>query len=90
MADWKEHVQRAVRLLGSQSRLAEALGCSQSKISWLLVTAEEISAEDALAIHRVTNGRVAAANLRPDLEPLLAPDSAVPFQETQEPAVVSE
>lgn len=67
MVDWKSHLKRAIDELGSQPKLATAMGCSQSKISWLLVTAKEISAEDALAIHRATHGVVAASDLRPDL-----------------------
>jgi DNA-binding transcriptional regulator YdaS (Cro superfamily) len=69
MAEWKTHLNYAVRLLGSQNRLAEAMGCSQSKISWLLVSAEQIGAEDALAVHRATKGVVPASRLRPDLWP---------------------
>lgn len=74
VADWKTHLERAIRHLGSQPKLAEAMrshgvDCSQSKVSWLLRTATTISAEDALAIHRATRGEVAASELRPDLWP---------------------
>lgn len=69
MADWKTELKRASELMGSQNHLAAAMGCSQSKISWLVTTAKEISAEDALAIHRATKGEVAASTLRPDLWP---------------------
>lgn len=68
-SDWKSHVQRAVDHLGSQNQLAEAMGCSQSKVSWLLVTAKQISAEDAVAIDRATGGEVTKTELRPDLWP---------------------
>ncbi len=69
---WKDHLREAIRIIGSQPKLADAIramgvDCSQSKISWLLVHADSISAEDALAIHRATDGRVAASDLRPDL-----------------------
>lgn len=72
MAHWKDYLREAIRLLGSQPKLADAIRgtgveCSQSKISWLLVHADNISAEDALAVHRVTDGRVPASALRPDL-----------------------
>ena len=67
---WKDHLQRAIAdHLGSQPKLAEAMGCSQSKISWLLVKAETISAEDALRVDRATAGKVSASDLRPDLWP---------------------
>jgi DNA-binding transcriptional regulator YdaS (Cro superfamily) len=64
---WKHHLRRAIALLGSQDRLAGAMGCSQSKISWLLVTREEIALEDALAIERATGGAVSKHDLRPDV-----------------------
>lgn len=72
MVHWKEHLRRAIRLVGSQPKLADAMRqtgveCSQSKISWLLVHADMISAEDALAVHRATRGEVTASDLRPDL-----------------------
>lgn len=69
MADWKSHLRRALDQVGSQPKLARAMGCSQSKISWLLVTASQISAEDALLIDRATSGQVSASDLRPDLWP---------------------
>lgn len=69
MADWKSELERASGLLGSQNLLAEAMGCSQSKISWLIVKAKEISAEDALAVDWATKGDVSASTLRPDLWP---------------------
>lgn len=67
--DWKPHLQRAIDLKGSQAKLAAALGCSQAKISWLVITAGLISAEDALAIDRATDGVVSASDLRPDIWP---------------------
>lgn len=69
MAEWKEHLSRAVRQFGSQQKLASALGWSQSKISWLLVSADKIAGEDALHVHRVCQGQVTASQLRPDLWP---------------------
>lgn len=83
MAVWKEHLQRAVGLMGSQNRLANAMDCSQAKISWLLVTASQISAEDSLAVHRATRGAVTASQLRPDLWPT---DQHIPIEpDTTEP-----
>lgn len=75
MVDWKDHLRRAAALLGSQAKLAAEMRrcgaeeCSQSKINWLLQTADKISAEDALATHRATRGEVTASQLRPDLWP---------------------
>lgn len=73
MAEWKDHLQRAIEHFGSQPGLARAIGCSQSKISWLLIKAEKIDAEDAVAIERATDGVVTKSDLRPDLWPTSAP-----------------
>lgn len=67
MADWKKHLQRAVDHAGSQYELAKRMGCSQAKVSWLLVSAEQIKAEDAVAIEAATDGQVSKQDLRPDL-----------------------
>lgn len=73
--EWKEHLQRAIRLAGSQFELAErmrdagARDISQSKVSWMIQRGKQISAEDALAVQRATDGKVSAADLRPDLWP---------------------
>jgi DNA-binding transcriptional regulator YdaS (Cro superfamily) len=64
---FRELVAQAVRLVGSQKALAEKLGCSQQQISFLMTHASEISAEDAIGIHRATGGKVPASALRPDL-----------------------
>lgn len=69
MAGWKSHLKRAVALKGSQPLLAKAIGCSQSKISWLLCQAEKIDADDAVAIDTATGGEVSKSDLRPDLWP---------------------
>lgn len=64
---WKHHLRRAIGLKGSQDRLAGAMGCSQSKISWLLVARDAIALEDALAIECATGGAVSKHDLRPDV-----------------------
>lgn len=69
MSTWKNHLRRAIQIVGSQGKLAKAMGCSQAKVSWLLLTASTLSAEDALAVERATEGRVAKSDLRPDLWP---------------------
>jgi DNA-binding transcriptional regulator YdaS (Cro superfamily) len=69
MAGWKKLFKAAVLLVGSQAKLAKAMGCSQQKVSWLLTSADHIDAEDALAVQRATDGAVSASDLRPDLWP---------------------
>ena len=60
-------VIEAVTLVGSQTTLAERMGRSQQQVSALCTRAATISAEDALAIHWATGGKVPAPKLRPDL-----------------------
>ncbi|RWO34764.1 MAG: helix-turn-helix domain-containing protein [Mesorhizobium sp.] len=68
MADLHSHIERAVALLGSQAKLAEAAGYSQQYISWLLSgTQRRVSAEAALAFEKATGGEVSRHDLRPDI-----------------------
>jgi DNA-binding transcriptional regulator YdaS (Cro superfamily) len=67
MTDFRTHIEEAVQLKGSQLKLAEAAGCSQQHISYLLHEAISISAEMAAAIDRATGGQIPRARLRPDL-----------------------
>lgn len=60
-------VADAVRIVGSQKKLGEAIGRSQQWICLLCTTARSIPAEDALGIHRTTGGKVPGSALRPDL-----------------------
>src|SRR5437762_2811999 len=88
MAGWKRHLRRPVAHLGSQPLLARAIGCSQSKISWLLKKAEKLDAEDALLIERPAGGAVTRSQPRPELWPAatalpassLSPAQASPSQ----------
>lgn len=73
MENIKSHIERAIGILGSQSKLADAMGCSQQQISYLL-RAKAISAEMAIAIDRATGGEVAREVLRPDIFHHSAPD----------------
>lgn len=65
--DTKEHIDRAVKVHGSQAALAKAAGCSQQYISWLLSRDVKVSAEMALAFERATEGEVSRHDLRPDI-----------------------
>ena len=66
-SEFRALVLEAVRIVGSQTALAGELGKSQQQISFLCTKATEISAEDAIGIHRATGGKVPASLLRPDL-----------------------
>lgn len=69
MSTFRDLIQHAVDITGSQQKLAESAGCSQQHISYLLTTAKRVSAETALSIERATGGKVTRHELRPDLFP---------------------
>lgn len=67
MKTFRDHVDRAVKALGSQAKLAQEVGCSQQQISLLLTTAKGITAEMAIKIDLATKGLVSKHDLRPDI-----------------------
>lgn len=68
MANHKALIRRALKLYGgSQTKLAEAMGCTQQQVWFLLERSKGVSAEMALAIDRATGGKVSREELRPDL-----------------------
>lgn len=66
MTTFRTHIESAIRAKGSQAKLAEAMGCSQQYISWLLKDAEQISVEMAVKVEVATSGAVSRHKLRPD------------------------
>jgi DNA-binding transcriptional regulator YdaS (Cro superfamily) len=56
----------AVKLFGSENKLAEAVGISQQNLN-RAVRRGRVSPQLAMAIQRVTHGLVTANELRPDL-----------------------
>jgi DNA-binding transcriptional regulator YdaS (Cro superfamily) len=62
----RQAITRAVAILGSEVKLAAACGVSQPAISKAKLRGR-ISPRLALAVDQATNGRVSAADLRPDL-----------------------
>lgn len=69
-------LRQAVEIAGGQTELGRRSGIPQQTIWWLLTTARKMSAEDAVAIDRATEGRVSKHSLRPDL--FDAPSSSEP------------
>jgi DNA-binding transcriptional regulator YdaS (Cro superfamily) len=68
MANHKALIRRALKLYGgSQTKLAEAMGCTQQQVWFLLERSKGVSAEMALAVERATGGKVTRKELRPDL-----------------------
>jgi DNA-binding transcriptional regulator YdaS (Cro superfamily) len=61
----KDHIERAIAIAGSQSKLADAIGVTQQTISnWLKGGA--IKAEHCSAMERFTQGAVTRVQLRPN------------------------
>jgi DNA-binding transcriptional regulator YdaS (Cro superfamily) len=54
-------------MFNTQVEMAEALGCTQQGVSYLM-KAKTVSPEMAIAIDRATGGAVSRFDLRPDLE----------------------
>ena len=67
MTAFRAHIERAIKNKGSQVKLADAMGCSQQYISWLLKDAEQISVEMALKVETATEREVTRYELRPDI-----------------------
>ena len=68
MAQQHKLIEKAIKLRGSQAKLADAIGCSQQQISYLL-KARNVSAEMAIKIDAATGGMVSRHQLRPDIFP---------------------
>lgn len=66
MPSLKSQIETAIGHYGSQAKLAEAMGCSQQQIAYLL-KASSITAEMALKIDAATSGAVSKHELREDI-----------------------
>lgn len=62
---YHKQITAAIEAKGSQGKLAQAAGCSQQQIAYLL-QANSISVEMAAKIHTATDGAVSKYDLRPD------------------------
>jgi len=60
-------LEHAIRLLGSQKALADAIGVSPKTV-WAWVNRKAVPAEHCPAIERATNGAVRCEDLRPDVD----------------------
>lgn len=61
-------ISAAIEIVGSQAKLADAIGVRQQTISKLLRgQRQKVSAEIAVGIHQATGGKVSKWQLRPDL-----------------------
>jgi DNA-binding transcriptional regulator YdaS (Cro superfamily) len=66
MPNLKTLIETAIGHHGSQAKLAEAMGCSQQQIAYLL-KASSITAEMAMKVDAATAGTVSKHDLRPDI-----------------------
>jgi DNA-binding transcriptional regulator YdaS (Cro superfamily) len=57
----------AILLLGSQTRLGQVVGVSQSTVSWVALYGRQVPERWCIPIRRATRGRVKEGDLRPDL-----------------------
>lgn len=62
-------IQRAIAIVGSQHRLAVAIGVKQQHISNWLLRDKRLPAEHVLPIEHATGGQVSRHELRPDIYP---------------------
>lgn len=69
-------VKEAIDVCKSQEALAKAMGCSQSRVSRLLLQQQDLDGDDAVAIERATDGQIPRWRLRPDLWPQPLPERA--------------
>ena len=63
----KDAVARAVEAMGSQVNLGKALGITSANIGMWLTGYKDVPARWCMPIEIVTEGRVRASELRPDL-----------------------
>lgn len=64
----KAPLLRAIKIAGSQEKLADLIGTTQQAISWTLTEANgKVSAETAIKIDEALAGQVKRQELRPDI-----------------------
>jgi DNA-binding transcriptional regulator YdaS (Cro superfamily) len=66
MQNLQSIIRAAIEDHGSQAKLADAMGCSQQQISYLL-KAKTVSAKMALRLEAATNGKASRHDLCPEI-----------------------
>lgn len=65
---YQTHIERAIKIAGSQAALARKAGVAQQTISWLLTGgAKNVSPSVALKIEKATGGEVTRRDLIPEM-----------------------
>jgi len=70
MVFMNQAIERAVKIAGSQKKLAQMVGVSQPNVWSWLHDKKRVSPERVLPIVKATEGQVKAYQLRPDLPEL--------------------
>lgn len=65
-----EALRRAVEILRSQAKAAEAVGVRQQTVSELLRIGKKVPAEWCIPLEKATEGEITRHMLRPDLYPI--------------------
>jgi len=68
-----EAIKKAIKILGSQSKLGEATNTRQSSVWKWLHYKSKVKPEKVPLIVEATNGEVKACDIRPDLPHLFPP-----------------
>ena len=75
MSEFRQHVRRAVEIVGGQAELARRIGMSQPSVHDLCHRTKRIRADVALQIEAATNGQVSRSDLLPTVWPPAAPET---------------
>lgn len=59
-------MKKAIRIVGSQSALAEAIAATRQQV-WRMTSTGKVPASRCKAIEQATSGQVTAEDLRPDI-----------------------
>jgi DNA-binding transcriptional regulator YdaS (Cro superfamily) len=73
MQEHRVALKEAIKVMGSQAALAEAIGKKQGHIWFWLHEAKKLSPSIAIKIEQATDGRVSRTRLCPELSPEFQP-----------------
>ena len=63
----RDAIKKAVKLVGTQQKLADALGIHQSAVNQWVTGVRPVPARQCMKIERLCNGEVTAAELLPEV-----------------------
>jgi len=62
-----KHIKETIRIVGGQTKLADALDVTQPFISLVLNEVKQVPAAFCMKIQHITEGEITAIDLRPDI-----------------------